>query len=339
MIALIKLNKIEKIGIYINKDKKKIEQIKEETGADYIINGWIYNLDWTPCPLVKADGVWQSQKPYTDWGYSWTTNDIVMTPDDRGQNYLSGICFANPVEGSNVKMNVQPAMAGSRQRTAIGVVNGKYLALYCTQENKTVEQVKQEMLNSGCNTGIILDGGGSTQCIFDGICTLKSSRIVQHLIYVKMKDMGKILADTARKEIGVGEPAGDDKYIAWFNNKFKTNYSYDTHWGTIFVCWCVDQAGIGFDTIPASVSSTDMMTMMKEDGIFKPKDGYSPVVGDIVFFNWSGKTNIANNVGVVCSVDANNVDVVRGNDENNAVGMEKYGKNDSKIIGYGHWDI
>jgi hypothetical protein len=46
LTAEIPLSKIEKISIYINTAKKKLSDIKKETGADYITNAQLFNGNW-----------------------------------------------------------------------------------------------------------------------------------------------------------------------------------------------------------------------------------------------------------------------------------------------------
>lgn len=44
-ISLISLSKIDRMEIVITNCRKSLAQVKEETGADYILNGGMWNGD------------------------------------------------------------------------------------------------------------------------------------------------------------------------------------------------------------------------------------------------------------------------------------------------------
>ena len=54
-ITSIPLGEIERIQIYINKSVKTLAEVKAETGADYLINGGLYQGKQAVCHL-RADG-------------------------------------------------------------------------------------------------------------------------------------------------------------------------------------------------------------------------------------------------------------------------------------------
>ena len=346
MVVKIKTNTIKKVQIYINKSKKTMNTIIKETGADYAINGWIYNSDWTPCPLVKVDGKWVSEVPYGDWGYGFNAgNDIQITNDKDGfNNFLSGVCFANPYDGNSFKMNYQSDMGGSRQRTAIGMTANSELVLYCSQSGATPEQLRATMLGYGCVSGIMLDGGGSSQCDFGSIGKLYSSRVVQNLIlvYLNKEDTNITLrekyASTAEREIGVSEPRGDDKYINWYSEETGVRFSKTSEWCNMFTTWCARQAGVKSNMIPTSASCTTTMNWFKNNKKWKDKNGYTPRRGDNILFNWKGQTSIANHIGIVQKVSGNYVYTIEGNTSYGDVRIKSYPLTSSYILGYGDWD-
>lgn len=346
MVVKIKTNIIKKVQIYINKSKKTMSTIIKETGADYAINGWIYNADWTPCPLVKVDGKWVSEVPYGDWGYGFNTgSDIQITSDkDKFSNFMSGVCFANPYDGNSFSMNYQPDMGGSRQRTAIGMTADNELVLYCSQSGATPEQLRATMLGYGCVSGIMLDGGGSSQCDFGSIGKLYSSRVVQNLILIYLNkengnaDLREKYVTVAEGELGVSEPDGDDKYINWYSQETGVKFSTTSHWCNMYTTWCARQAGIGSDMIPTSASCTTTMNWYKQKGLWRNKDGYTPRRGDNILFNWYGQTSIANHIGIVKKVSGNYVYSIEGNTSAGDVRIKSYPLTSSYILGYGDWD-
>lgn len=68
-ISSVPLSSISKLQIYINRGRKGLSVIKRETGADYVLNGGLFNPDWTACPLLKADGVMQSKTTWRAYGF------------------------------------------------------------------------------------------------------------------------------------------------------------------------------------------------------------------------------------------------------------------------------
>lgn len=44
LAVTIPLSNIERIQIYVNTARKSLSEIQGETGADYIINGTLYNM-------------------------------------------------------------------------------------------------------------------------------------------------------------------------------------------------------------------------------------------------------------------------------------------------------
>lgn len=62
-IARIPLSDIDRIELRVTHCRKSLAQVKQETGADYILNGGMWNGDGSACPLLKAGGVWYSEPP------------------------------------------------------------------------------------------------------------------------------------------------------------------------------------------------------------------------------------------------------------------------------------
>ena len=196
----IPLEEIQRIQIYINEPRKTLAQIKQETGADYLLNGTLYNMSTgaVNCHL-KADGEVIASPSYTVTGYAWNTGpDIMMDvlPNAYAQNYIA--CTPLIVSGAKLsKLTYDPGQGGKRGRSAIGIKQGR-LALYCTKDGssaaRTPEALRDDLFSAGWESAVMLDGGGSSQCDFNGE-QVTSTRKVQHLILVYL-----------RKETQGGEP-------------------------------------------------------------------------------------------------------------------------------------
>nr|WP_325186321.1 D-Ala-D-Ala carboxypeptidase family metallohydrolase [uncultured Oscillibacter sp.] len=195
--ASVPLAAVRRVQIYINSPRRTLAQIKRATGADYLINGTLYNMTTgaVNCHL-KADGRVIARPSYTVYGLGWDAGrDIRMEvlPNDR-RNYIA--CTPLILEGKPLaKLTYASGQGGSRARSAIGIM-GEKLVMYCTTSGRTPEKLRDELAKAGWTQAVMLDGGGSAQCDFAGQ-KITSSRKVQHLILVYTE-----------KEYEAGEPKG-----------------------------------------------------------------------------------------------------------------------------------
>ena len=187
----IPLEKIRRIRIYINTARKSLAAIKKETGADYILNGTLYNMQtFRPNCHLKAEGQVLACPDYAVAGYAWNQGpDIAMVtlPDRRRQNYIA--CTPLIVEGAPVaKLVYASGQGGRRGRSAMGIKSGR-LTLYCTRDGsgaaRTPEQLRDELASAGWESAVMLDGGGSSQCDLDG-AIISGARRVQNLVLIDL---------------------------------------------------------------------------------------------------------------------------------------------------------
>lgn len=192
LAVTIPLSDIQQIQLYINSARKSLPTIRAETGADYIINGTLYNMrTFQPNCHLKACGKVLYKPAYTVYGYSWDAGpDIALTalPAAGKANYIA--CTPLIVSGKPVENLIYDAgQGGKRGRSAIGI-KGDKLALYCTRDGgkmtRTPEALRDDLAASGWDSAVMLDGGGSSQCNFNGQ-SITSSRAVHDLILVYLK--------------------------------------------------------------------------------------------------------------------------------------------------------
>ena len=91
----IPLSRIRRVEIYINRSARSLAEVRERTGADYIINGGLFEGAKAVCHL-KAGGRIYASDPYTYWGYTWDTGpDISLAgvPASGKQNYIQDLQF------------------------------------------------------------------------------------------------------------------------------------------------------------------------------------------------------------------------------------------------------
>ena len=197
-VASIPLGDIERVQIYINKSVKTLAEIKAETGADYLINGGLYQGPKAVCHL-RADGRTYAKDPYTYWGYAWDTGpDITLrsVPAAERRNYICCVCLLRGGKAETLIYNRD--VGGSRPRTAIGLKDGA-LCLYCTDSGRTPEELQAELLALGWESSVMLDGGGSSQCDLAGK-RIVSSRKVHNLILVYKRKRAPSEPDDSDKE-------------------------------------------------------------------------------------------------------------------------------------------
>lgn len=192
LAVTIPLSNIQKIQIYVNTDKRSLSEIQAETGADYIINGTLYNRKtFKPNCHLKVDGKVLCKPNYSVAGYAWNDGpDISMDtlPDPSQCNYIA--CTPLVVAGRALpELTYDSGQGGKRGRTAMGI-KGDRLALYCTRDGGTMERtpetLRDDLAAAGWESAVMLDGGGSSQCWFRGQ-TIKSTRAVHDLILVYLK--------------------------------------------------------------------------------------------------------------------------------------------------------
>lgn len=188
-IASIPLSKIDRTEIKVTNCKKTLAQVKTETGAAYILNGGMWNPDGSPCPLLKVGGKNLSSFPWSAYGYSWDDGpDIQLSLQHTQRNFIAVtplIKDGEPIQ----KLSYAYAQGGKRGRSAMGIKAGA-LCLYCSSDGsadaKTPEQLRDALHALGWESAIMLDGGGSSQCDFDGQ-QITASRKVHNWILVYLK--------------------------------------------------------------------------------------------------------------------------------------------------------
>lgn len=190
----VPLSRIARIRVYVNTRRRTLTQIMRETGADYGLNGTLYNMRTLAvnCHL-KADGKVLASPAYTVAGYAWDQGpDIRMDAlPDSARNYIA--CTPLIVSGKALsKLTYDPGQGGKRGRSAIGI-KGDRLALYCSRDGsaaaRTPEALRDDLARAGWTSAVMLDSGGSSQCDFQGQ-RITSSRRVQHYLLVYLKRDG-----------------------------------------------------------------------------------------------------------------------------------------------------
>lgn len=183
-IASIPLADIARIAI-LTGNGRSMAQVKGD--ADYICNAGFYNMTTgRPVGHLKADGAVLAKEVWGCWGFAWDRADIKMVALPAvAKNYISGVEMLSPMIGIHDAMHYRPEVGGSRPRTAMALTVDKLL-LYCADSPTTPEALRDTLYKLGAKAAIMLDGGGSSQCDFQGK-KISSSRRVHNYLAVWLK--------------------------------------------------------------------------------------------------------------------------------------------------------
>ena len=125
---------------------------------------------------------------------------------------------------------------------------------------------------------------------------------------------------TLNFEVRDGQRCGYSRYGAWYGAPYN-------EWSAIFVSFCLEFAGADPAVFLPSSGAATMAQLWKTQDKFAAAGEYTPVSGDLVFFD-------DNTMGIVTEVLSGTFCLIRG-DLDNAVGTEALSLEDSRIIGWG----
>lgn len=189
LTATIPFTKIEKTDIYINYSRKSMAQIKKELGCDYLINAGLFNMKtFKPVNKLVSNGQTLSDGKGM-FGFSFSDEKVVLSYENQVNypDHVSGYpCLLKA--GKKAFTSDPSGLGGKRGRTAIGY-GTHALVLFCCSDGAdamTLNELQKEMRRLGCVDAINLDGGGSSQCDFDGR-RITSSRTVHNYIAIWVK--------------------------------------------------------------------------------------------------------------------------------------------------------
>ena len=201
LTATIPFTKIKKTDIYVNYSKKSMSQIKKELGCDYLINAGLFNMKtFKPINRLVVNGQTLSDGKGM-FGFSFSDDKVVLSYENQVNypDHVSGYpCLLK--SGKKAFTSDPSGLGGKRGRTAIGY-GTHALVLFCCSDGSdamTLDALQKEMRKLGCIDAINLDGGGSSQCNFDGKC-ITSSRTVHNYIaiWVKKDEVQNTVSTTA----------------------------------------------------------------------------------------------------------------------------------------------
>ena len=159
------------------------------------------------------------------------------------------------------------------------------------------------------------------------------------------------LADTANREYESWRGASpQSKGYSCQGEKYCNHFHYGiVDWCAIFVGYCVDKSGYDTNEFGFSASVPTWVSNLKAKGKIADAGSYTPKVGNLIFFDYSGRQHYRSvgrpgHIGIVVQVKEDEVTIIAGNEYNGATSnwasvsyVNKYTKklSDDSIACYG----
>ena len=152
------------------------------------------------------------------------------------------------------------------------------------------------------------------------------------------------LVDTACGWVGVREDDGSHHFIIDLYNSITPlpqdyRVTYDDAWCAAFVSAAALESDMT-DIIPPECSCSRQIKLFQEIGQWEENDSYSPLPGDIIYYDWDFPRSIdctgwPEHVGIVVGTYGPFIRVVEGNMDDGFAGFRTIWQNDWCIRGYG----
>ena len=225
------------MGIYHNINKKTINQIKDELGCDIICNLNLFNSNWTGACYTRADGVVVGTDGWGYFGFGFDRYDRTMSRgwsgEDRHDNFFG--CWDIIMSGRRTDDSAPTWTAGYRRRTVIGTLGDGKVFIYCNPTIESVDQLANNLLSRGVIEAIVLDGGGSTQCITPiskVVSSDKTPRKVHTLFWANLTEKKpKCPYTEPTGNVRWGSIGQGAKWVQWYLNQHGAKLSVDGIFG------------------------------------------------------------------------------------------------------------
>ncbi len=152
--------------------------------------------------------------------------------------------------------------------------------------------------------------------------------VPQHIVAVAQSQIGYTESSLNFTVDIDGIRHGYTRYGEWYGNPYGD-------WANMFTAFCLRYGGL--TSVPINSGADVMKTQWTELGLYKPSGEYSPVIGDVVFFDKNGNGN-AEITAIVEQILENGTFIVIEGDVEGQVTRWLYEPTDTRIMGYGLTD-
>lgn len=189
VIQTIPKSSIVKAKVYYNVGcKKTMSQIQKELGCQYMVNTTLFNMTTKQAAgwlYSNGQKIAETANPYglavKDSNIVFSYGNNVKYPDFTG-------CYHVLVRNGVKQITTSESNKyGYTDRTCVGIKKNGDIVIICDQTNRSLNGMAGELIDAGCDVGLNFDGGGSTQCYYNGK-TLYSSRNVVAFLCIWTKE-------------------------------------------------------------------------------------------------------------------------------------------------------
>ena len=224
------ISRIRRMAVYENTRKLPLSQVVAEEQPSIALTGTFYSSrTWKPVCPVKADGkVLFSEPDCTYVAFAWDDGPDVGTAHvPPGGAYPKRSYIANGLavyQGTIYPLTKHDDTGGRRGRVACGITkDGEWLSYGCAdgKDSITEENLQAELVALGCETAIIMDGGGKSNLYVKSAGVMMQGRDPsQNLILIwldeegedDMSDKKKVCLDAGHDDKDLGNCSPDKTY-------------------------------------------------------------------------------------------------------------------------------
>lgn len=191
MLVSIPFSQIYRTATYINTSKLTPTQVRENTGAKYVLNAGMFDMStFKPCAntLRSQNQMYCHSATYPGYGLGKSKPEF-STNVSLYEDFIGGfpdlIINNKPITSTTAPCDPN----SKRGRAAIGLTNSS-LVLWCTSDSVVpvkISELASQMQSLGCMNAINFDGGGSCQCDFAGSKITSSRRVYSYFLVFDTK--------------------------------------------------------------------------------------------------------------------------------------------------------
>lgn len=191
VIQTIPKASIVKAEVYYNKDcAKTMAQIQKELGCQYMVNTTLFNMKDDASKGIKkntaagwlhVDGqkIAEVANPY---GLAVNGNKIVFSYGNNVKYSDFTGCYHVLVRNGTKQVTMSESNSyGYTDRSCVGIKANGDIVIICDQTNRSLNGMADELIDAGCDIGLNFDGGGSTQCYYNGKSMTSSRKVLAYL--------------------------------------------------------------------------------------------------------------------------------------------------------------